>query len=297
MQMRKARQVVAGTGLVMLSAVLTLASILWTPWIQVNTTTVVHLIELLGSGASFCFLFWLLTKDHAAEGTQTLSSKGEGNVEAPSTSSATAHGNIVNVYVPGSSSGHQHPDVPALSPENNRIPDLTLQVGWGTVEEEDFKFEFSKTGGKRAYIAEVINNPAPANGVAYLARKIVARITFKCGAKHLFIDRAFWVGREENEIDLEVGKTAQILAGLVNGTQWTLFENPNSTPFNEMEWNSQHDDPVVREFPDMGAEPIVIEIYIISIADRNQSRTLLHKRILVEVEEGLGLRQIKTRLF
>jgi hypothetical protein len=297
MQMRKARQVIAGAGLLMLSAVLTLASTLWTPWIQVNAATVLHLMEWLGAGASICFFLWLLTKDQATERTQTLPSKIEQNVEAPSTPSATSYGNIVNVYTAGTSSEHQPPAVTQALPADHRIPDLTLKVGWGTVEGGYCKFEFNNTGGRRAYIAEVINNPAPTHGVTYPARRIVARINFKCGAKHLFIDRAFWVGREENEIDLAVGRTAQILVGIVNGTQWTLFENPNSTPFNQMEWNAQHDEPVVREFPDMGAEPIVIEIHVISVADWNQSRTLLHKRILVEIEGELGFRQIKTRFF
>lgn len=294
--MQKMKQVVAGAGLLMFAALLTLASTLWTPWIQINASIIERLIVGLGIGATLCFMSWLSMNDSGAEMNQNSPPKIEQKIEAPSTSSATSHGNIVNIYPPGAAS-EQLPKPSTVLPEGNRIPDLTLKVGWGTVEEEYCKFEFSETGGKRAYIVEVINNPASTHGVAYPARRIVARLAFKCGSKNLFIDRAFWIGKEENEIDLDVGKSAQILVGTLNGSQWTLFENRNSTPFSQMEWNAQHEEPIAREFPDMGAEPIVIEIHIISAADRTQSRTLAHKRILVEIEGEMGPKQIKTRFF
>jgi hypothetical protein len=295
--MRKARQIVAAAGTVMFAMCLGIATIRWTQWVRINPTLSTYGMVVLGIGMIVCCVFWLSTNDHDKAETANSPPAISQRVEAPSTSNATSYGNIVNVYPPGTSLEHQPPTVSAAPPEDSRIPDLTLKVGWGTVEEEYCKFEFSKTGGKRAYIAEVINNPASTHGVAYPARRIVARITFKCGAVHLFIDRAFWVGREENEIDLAVGKTAQILVGVVKGTQWMLFENSNSIPFNQMEWNAQHDEATVREFPDMGDAPIVIEIHIISAADWNQSRTLLHKRILVEVEGPPGFKQMKTRFF
>ncbi|MDE3187544.1 MAG: hypothetical protein KGM96_08490 [Acidobacteriota bacterium] len=278
----------------MFTAALALASTLWTPWIQINSTIIVRWIVGMGIGSTTCFLYWLFTREEAAEETYASSPNVEREVDVPSTANASSYGNIVNIYPPGTVPEHSPLPV-APPPQDNRVPDLTLKVGWGTVKQEFGKFEFIETGGNRAYIVEVINNPASTLGVAYPARRIVARITFKCGGRHLFIDRAFWVGREENEIDLEVGKTAQVLVGLVNGTQWTLFENPTSTPFNLMDWDAQHEAPITREFPDMGAEPIVIEIHIISVANRHESRTLVHKRILVEIEGESGLKQIETR--
>jgi hypothetical protein len=293
MQMRKARRVIAGAGLLMFGAIVTLASTLWSPWIQINATTVVRLMVVLGVGALICLLFWLFTRDQEIDATQT-SPKSHHKIEAPLTANSTSYGNVVNVYPPALAPEPPPPPV-AKALNDDRNPELSLKLGWGTVEQEFGKFEFSETSGKRAYIVEVINNPASTLGVAYPARRIVARVTFKCLGKHLFIDRAFWVGREENEIDLDVGKTAQILVGVVRGTQWTLYENPSTLPLNQMEWDAVHEEPIVREFPDMGSEPILIEIHIISMADHHQRRTLAHKRIIVEINEEQGSKQIRTR--
>jgi hypothetical protein len=294
MQMRKTRQVVAGSGLLMFAAIITIASTLWTSWIQINSTTVVRLIVVLGIGAIACFLFWLLTKDQASTTNHTsLPSTGQ-KVDAPPTSNAASYGNIVNVF-PHALAPAPPPQAVAAQPNGDRIPDLSLKVGWGTVEQDSGKFEFSEAGGQRAYIVEVINNPASPLGVAYPARSIVARITFKCGVRNLFIDRAYWVGREENEITLDVGSTAQILVGVLKGTQWTLYGNPTAHLIYS-DWMVVFKEPVVREFPDMGTEPIEIDIHIISMENRLASRTLVHKHILVEFEGGASLKQITTRV-
>lgn len=279
----------------MFTICLGLATIRWTQWVQINSTLSTYGLVTLGIGVIACCAFWIFTNDDGKSVPSAAPSLIKQKVEAPSTSSATSTGNIVNIYPPTAPAISLPPADPPL--DVARVPELSLKVGWGTIEEAEYKFEFAKIGGRRAYILELINTPAPAHGVTYPARSIVARITFECGAKHLFIDRAFWMGKEENEIDLDVGRTAQVLVGIVKGTQWTLFENPNAIPFHMMEWNAYHQTPAIREFPDMGSEPIVIQIHIISVADRNQSRTLLHKRILVEYVEESGLKQVKTRFF
>lgn len=78
-----------------------------------------------------------------------------------------------------------------------------------------------------------VKNPiAPLGERGSVTPPLVAHLTLKAASRSTEIDRAYWLGRDANEIVLQPGKSGAIVAGGYENGSWVAYANPNSvSPF------------------------------------------------------------------
>jgi hypothetical protein len=78
-----------------------------------------------------------------------------------------------------------------------------------------------------------VKNPiAPLGERGLVTPPLVAHLTLKAASRSVEIDRAYWLGRDTNEIVLHPGKSGGIVVGGYDNGAWVAYANPNSlSPF------------------------------------------------------------------
>ena len=78
-----------------------------------------------------------------------------------------------------------------------------------------------------------VKNPiAPLGERGLVTPPLVAHLTLKTASRSVEIDRAYWLGRDTNEIALHPGKSGGIVAGGYDSGGWVVHANPYSvSPF------------------------------------------------------------------
>ena len=274
------------------AAALALATTLWTPWIQANRATIVNWLISLGLLSLFCFLAWLLLSSRTSGKPAVLDvPKFEPQQNSPSNSSASSNGNVINFF--GTSPLPQVVGIVPKPPKQAETctPQLILRFGTTTLVFEDDHFQQVEDTVKQrwhedALIVEVTNQPASNGGLACRARSVVVRVAVKCGEMNSGVDRAYWVGYDENQIDLDVGTSAHVVLGVIENGNFMTYDNRNPIPLIQMNWPSPFQPRVRRGFPDAHADLISGDIYLLSLADPLSVKTLVHKKFSVKFDRN-----------
>ena len=125
---------------------------------------------------------------------------------------------------------HPQPIPPAIAKkEPPKIPDLEFSiVANRTVVVNDYQLDWGGVTDNPSLVIAVLNRPGDHGEFAHDANAIVARITLG----EITIERACWIGKDQNQIKLEGGDTAYALVGIPdNKDVWTLLNNPNQDKF------------------------------------------------------------------
>jgi hypothetical protein len=230
----KTKRIIAGAGSVLFAIFLATALIHFNGWIQSHSTSVTYAMSGSATGAVICFVVWFLAHEDSAS-VVTPSIHNEQKVEAPAT--ATAQGNTLNVYLSGSDTQKEKvsPRPPTRDAQEALQTPAPKELHLEHALEERFLAydyvrggwdESSEGGAMRSLIVNV-KNPVPSpgqrgNSVHFLA----AHLTFSAASQSADVDRAYWLRRDENEINLDPGQSCGIVAGSLEFDRWIAHSNP-----------------------------------------------------------------------
>lgn len=289
--MHIARQIAAGSGALMACALITLISMTQSQWVKDHPAGAERLGIALLVGAVACFIFWAITRGKQ----QGTAIKTEANfVGRDNTGKMIGH--VEHYHEATVSSAFPPPRIeappqPRVFPKKElREPPPSLGLGFVPrvkIDRDGQVFRFDEQG-QQGLALSVLNLPAPQTGFASDLTSVFAMLTFdQAGRRSTVINRACWIGREANEIPIEVGDTAHVLLGFSVESCWLCFNNPNKYGYDVVEWNHPMLDLEARTIDWIDWEPIEVEILIISTAQASKGQTIAHRKFQLR-REGIS---------
>ena len=213
--MEKTRRVIAFLGALLASVAVSLALVYFDQNLRTNPNLLLKLMSGCGAAAVLCGIIWLVFKERVAPPTPVIAN-------------ATATGNVVHVYSapphPAPAIEKTKPNGPVLlkfsKPENTTL-NFENRI-WGSMENSSSKPKNAITLGISNPLADVGNEPNPK------AYAVGAHLTFK-GAftPDPIVERAYWVGEEANNVEIDPRSRKFILLGTFENDTWTIYDNPH----------------------------------------------------------------------
>jgi hypothetical protein len=169
---------------------------------------------------------------------------------------------------------------PASTPPN--LPVLELSFAVALVRIDDMCPQFGE-GGQQSIVVRVRNKPGALGEVGQHARDIFAQLDFDCAIGQSTVERAYWVGRDSNQITLTSGDEAWVFIGIPERGLLSSWHNANTYSRRTREWHSPTYEPEGRSIPWSRGE-LRGQIYIISHNPRG-NKTLAHKQFIFTRED------------
>jgi hypothetical protein len=131
-----------------------------------------------------------------------------------------------------------------------------------------------------------VKNPiAPLGERGSVTPPLVAHLTLKAASRGVEIDRAYWLGRDTNEIALHPGKSGGIVVGGYDNGGWVVYANPYSlSPFQGI--IPEVIAPLGEKHAIPSASPIALTV---SILNNESLETLAQWQFVIHLGSG-GLR-------
>lgn len=156
---------------------------------------------------------------------------------------------------------------------------LSLVTHRTVIAIDGYQVDWGDEGDERCLAIAVMNKPGDHGECAPDARSIVARITLG----DITIERACWIGKDQNEITLEGGDTAHVLVGIPRKKlSWTLFNNPNQNKFYYGDFGGGFRGTLEEQVLSLSkASQVAGEIIIVSKAPSTRGMTFAKKRFVL----------------
>jgi hypothetical protein len=243
--MHIARQITAGAGALMACALITLISMMQSQWVKDHPTGAQRLGIALLIGSVACFIFWMATR----EKQQGTAIKNKGNFVSRGNSARMIQAGVVNYHEAPVSPIVVQPSRPEPIP---RISFLGPRKIW--VKMNGQRYQEGGPGSTLGAVIEIANELArEGEPESPPVREIAAQLFFcDAGGHSGRVDRAFWLDRYENTVDLDSGESKAIVLGFFKDDLWLYC------------WNTRRDLPVyytstaakVRYLAELSRRPI-----------------------------------------
>jgi hypothetical protein len=172
-----------------------------------------------------------------------------------------------------------HSQLPSREP--NPLPNLALGFARASVSQQGDFFKFDEHGS-RCLTISVTNTPAPHGEAGVEARAIFAQLKFRSDpSSNSTVERAFWIGKDSNQVTLEPGDSSHILVGIPHELSWELFNNLNDYPSSMMEWNQPRHEPESIQYFSINGKVTEVELHIVSKHPSTKHRTISHRRFVI----------------
>lgn len=102
------------------------------------------------------------------------------------------------------------------------------------------------------------------------------------------VNRAFWLGKQGNEIDESPNTTAYILLGRYANERWEAFENQQQFPrrWDRHDYDSEGDDSTSRKIVPFTAGDVEVEV---EVFNRHKGDLYLCKKFTLHKEDPLSV--------
>jgi hypothetical protein len=215
----------AAAGATVTSAAFQLSTVVWPDWIKHHTGIVIA----LWIAAAALWLWWLISHMMTSGHRTEMAAMGPvASINAPITNTNQANPifspTFINNNVPPPAP--QPPPTPApVRLEHLLDPNVTISsLHDRLVSNNNHIFTFDMTG--LPTLTALVENREADLGVG-LARNLVAIIRFSRDDRQIAsIQRAFWMGRIENSIDLDIGQSCELVIGQILKGVWFYYDNP-----------------------------------------------------------------------
>lgn len=210
----------------MACALITLISMAQSQWVKDHPTGTERLGIALLIGAIACFIFWMLTR----EKQQTPAIKSNSNFVGRDNTGRMINAEVVNYHEAPASPVTPPPSPPAPI---SRISFLGPRKIW--VEMKGQRWQEGRYGSVLGAVIDIANELArPGEPESPPIREIAAQLFFcdDAAGNSGRVDRAFWLDRYENSIDLDSGESKSIVLGFFKDDSWLYC------------WNKRKDLPV-----------------------------------------------------
>ncbi len=211
----------------MASALLTLVSMVGTPWVKDHPTGVLCLAVALIIGSVGSFAFWIFTREK-----QPSSLANEGNFAGRDNLGKQFYAKEI----------HYH-EAAAVAPPLSSQPsmEMTKPVQIVSIEIGQiriFKARFDRNGWQvdrdgpilLAVVEVVYRLPVPGKRATNIVPSIAASLWYRntVGFPAKYVSKAYWLDHPANVIDIPLGETRWVVLGIQEQNQWKIFENPYS---------------------------------------------------------------------
>ncbi len=194
---------------------------------------------VVGSLIAGCVLFLFEGIVRAMDRSEKRSAPATPHAQA----NATGNQVTVNVHPPQSSSTELRPPLPT-----NRVltrPQFDIRLTRGLMEVGETWVRFADSGGEHCLVLTVLNKPAQEGKKATRAHCVFAILEFTAASssRSSLVNRACWLGKDTNEIAIDVGESEHILVGLpTTGDEWITYNNPNRVSLRAREhWDAPNE--------------------------------------------------------
>lgn len=176
-------------------------------------------------------------------------------------------------------------DAPTISQpkSDDAVPNLQFAFAQGQVRFGACAFRWSE-GGIRTLTIAVRNRPNADHSVDL--SKIKAHLTLGHQFPSTVISSAYWIGKEHNQIDIEVGREEHLMVAQFSSTrELTLYENLFAYPSESLEWNSplattMEEEPQPKKIAWLNNTELIGELFILS-KGIGVTDTLAHRKFRI----------------